>query len=161
MNILFTGLRAVVYGTGFVALWAWIGLGVRSYDRYIPIVMPGWTEPLGIVLLSMGGILALWCIGTFVLRGKGTPAPFDPPREFVAAGPYRYARNPMYVGGWVAVMGFGLYENSISIILFSLVWLLLAHLLVYFVEEPGLENRFGDSYREYMRSVNRWIPRGH
>jgi protein-S-isoprenylcysteine O-methyltransferase Ste14 len=161
MKMLFTGLRAVVCGTGFVALWAWISLGFRAYDRYIPIVLPGWAEPLGIVQLSLGGILGLLCVGTLVLRGEGTPAPFDPPREFVASGPYRIVRNPMYIGGWVALMGFGFYQHSISILLFSLVWLFLIHMLVCYIEEPGLERRFGESYREYKRSVNRWIPRAH
>ena len=42
--------------------------------------------------------MTAWCIGTFVTKGQGTPAPFDPPREFVASGPYRYVRNPMYIG---------------------------------------------------------------
>jgi protein-S-isoprenylcysteine O-methyltransferase Ste14 len=67
----------------------------------------------------------------------------------------------MYIGGWVMFVGLGLYEQSISILLFSLIWLVLVHLFVLFVEEPGLEERFGDSYREYRKSVNRWIPHWH
>jgi protein-S-isoprenylcysteine O-methyltransferase Ste14 len=158
MNVLFTGLRALVYGTAFVALWVWIALGIRICDQYLPVLLPVWTGILGIILVSVGGTLALLCLSMFVIRGNGTGAPFDPPREFVAFGPYRYVRNPMYIGGWVMFVGFGFYEQSISILLFSLIWLVLVHLFVLFVEEPGLEKRFGESYREYKRSVNRWIP---
>jgi len=161
MNLLFTAVRGLVYGTGFVALWGWIALGVRNYDRYLPVSLPDWTGNPGIILLSAGGILVLWCLITFVLRGKGTPAPFDPPRAFVVAGPYRYVRNPMYIGGWITLAGFGLYERSISILLFSFPWLVLIHLFVLFVEEPGLEKRFGEEYHDYTISVNRWIPRRH
>ncbi len=144
-----------------MALWVWIALGIRTYDQYLPILLPVWTGIPGIILVSVGGSLVLLCLSMFVIRGNGTGAPFDPPREFVAFGPYRYVRNPMYIGGWVMFVGFGLYEQSISILLFSLIWLLLIHLFVLFVEEPGLKKRFGDSYREYKSSVNRWIPHRH
>ena len=60
-----------------------------------PFTIPAWAFPLGLVLALAGGLVALWCIVAFVARGRGTPAPFDPPREFVAAGPYRYVRNPI------------------------------------------------------------------
>ena len=158
LKILFTGLKALIYGAAFVGLWAWMALGFRAYDNYFP-VLPEWSGILGIVLISAGGILALLCLGLFVIRGKGTGAPFDPPREFVAVGPYRRVRNPMYIAGWLMFIGFGFYEHSIVILLFSLVFLLVAHLFVTLVEEPGLEKRFGQSYLEYKKSVNRWIPK--
>jgi protein-S-isoprenylcysteine O-methyltransferase Ste14 len=159
MKAIFIGLRALVYMIAFLALWAWMALSLLSLDRLFAIPLPFWTKFPGIALIIIGGILALSCVGTFVVRGKGTPAPFDAPREFVAVGPYRYVRNPMYIGGWLMLSGLGLYEHSISILLFSLVGLVLAHLFILLIEEPGLEKRFGDSYRAYNKSINRWIPR--
>lgn len=158
MKSLFIGLKALAYGTAFVGLWGWLALRTRVFDYHF-LVLPPWTGILGIVLLTMGGILALLSVGLFVVRGKGTDAPFDPLREFVAVGPYCRVRNPMYIGGWAMFLGLGLYERSIPILLFSLVWLLLTHLFVVFVEEPGLEKRFRNSYREYKKSVNCWIPK--
>jgi protein-S-isoprenylcysteine O-methyltransferase Ste14 len=158
MNRLFVALRALLYLAGFIFLWAWVALGVRMYDSRFAIQLPVWTEIIGIFLMAGGGLLALLCASLFVVRGKGTAAPFDAPREFVAIGPYRYVRNPMYIGGWLVLIGFGMLERSISILLFSLVWLLLAHLFVLFGEERGLERRFGSSYLEYKKSVNRWWP---
>jgi protein-S-isoprenylcysteine O-methyltransferase Ste14 len=106
-----------------------------------------------------GAFLVLLCLWNFVVRGKGTGAPFDPPRVFVATGPYRYVRNPMYVGAAVFLLGFGLFERSPSILVLSAILLTCAHLFVILYEEPELEARFGATYLAYRRDVRRWIPR--
>ena len=106
-----------------------------------------------------GGALGLTCIANFVLRGRGTPVPFDPPKELVAAGPYKYVRNPMYVGALTMGVGFGLWLRSVSILLLALLVALIVHLFVVLLEEPDLERRFGASYISYKKRVNRWLPR--
>src|SRR5260370_33723744 len=98
--------------------------------------LSGWTRALGIALMAAGGILAFACVATFVTRGEGTPAPFDPPRKFVADGPYKFARNPMYLGGLIVLFGFGFYEQSPAIRLFSLPGRPLAPLCLILCEEP-------------------------
>jgi protein-S-isoprenylcysteine O-methyltransferase Ste14 len=155
----FASVRSAVYAAAFVALWAWMALGVRGFDAELGGGLANWCRPVGGVLLVVGGGLALWCVGTFALLGRGTPAPFDPPRRFVAVGPYRFVRNPMYLGGLVMLAGFGLWHRSPAMVLFTLVGLLAAHLFVVFVEEPSLSERFGDSYADYRRTVHRWLPR--
>ncbi len=152
-------LRALIYATGFIFLFGWIALGVRVYDQSIGIVLPAWTKVVGIIFMIAGSVLILICIAVFVARGRGTPAIFDPPPEFVAIGPYRYVRNPMYEGGFLLLIGFGLYHLSVSILALTLLLAFLFHLFVLCVEEPGLEQRFGSSYREYKNSVNRWLPK--
>lgn len=159
MRVLFDALRALVYATGFVWLWSWVALGVRRYDRSLGIALPAWTAEPGIAFMAVGGIIALLCVGTFVVRGRGTPAPFDAPRQFVAVGPYRYVRNPMYIGGLLVIVGFGLYLSSPSILIFSLAWVFVAHLFVVFYEEPNLTEKFGAAYEDYWSRVPRWIPR--
>jgi protein-S-isoprenylcysteine O-methyltransferase Ste14 len=159
MKTLFIALRAVLYGTGFVLLWGWLALSVRVYDRRLPVSLPPSAAPLGLVAMGLGAVLAFSCVATFVLRGRGTAAPFDPPRVFVASGPYRFVRNPMYLGAWLVLAGLGLFEGSVSILLLSFGMLLAAHLFAVLVEEPGLESRFGKSYVDYKDATNRWIPR--
>ena len=159
MELIFNALRAFAYMTGFLFLWAWLALRVRAFDRMLGLDLPAWVLVAGALMMIVGGCIALLCVGTFVVKGRGTPAPFDAPREFVGSGPYRFARNPMYIGGGMMLIGYGLYLQSMSMVLFSLVWFLLAHLFVVYVEEPGLEKRFGRSYVEYRRSVNRWLPK--
>ncbi len=158
MKTLFIALRAALYGAVFVLLWGWLAVSARVYDRRFPVSVPPSTAPLGFVAMGLGALLALSCVTTFVLCGRGTAAPFDPPRVFVASGPYRFVRNPMYLGAWFLLAGFGLFEGSVSILLLSFVMLLAAHLFVVLVEEPGLESRFGKSYLKYKATTNRWIP---
>jgi protein-S-isoprenylcysteine O-methyltransferase Ste14 len=160
MKRLFTALRAIIFATGFILLWGWIAVGLHnSYDTELGFELSGWTRALGIVLMMVGGVLALACVTTFITSGEGTPAPFDPPRKFVAVGPYKFVRNPMYIGGFTMLFGFGLYERSPGILLFALPWLLLAHLFVILYEEPHLRATFGAAYDLYYRSVPRWLPR--
>lgn len=152
-------LRATVYSAGFVLLWWWAAVVARRYDPELGVTLPGSLRPLGFGLAVAGALLCLSCIATFVSRGEGTPAPFDAPRRFVAAGPYRYVRNPMYIGGISVLAGAGLVLGSLSILLLALVFWALVHLLVWLYEEPTLEGQFGESYTEYKRQVNRWWPR--
>lgn len=156
---IFTALRAALYASAFIALWTWLALAVRRYDARLAVALPAWLRPVGLALLVVGGLLALACVAAFVVRGRGTPAPFDPPREFVASGPYRYVRNPMYVGGLTAILGGGLALGSASIVLLALAFFLVMHAFVVFYEEPSLESRFGASYRAYKAAVGRWLPR--
>jgi protein-S-isoprenylcysteine O-methyltransferase Ste14 len=152
-------LRAALYSSGFVLLWAWLAASVQRLDARLPFSIPAWARPLGLALGLTGALLALWCITTFVARGRGTPAPFDPPREFVAAGPYRYVRNPMYIGAFGVILGAGLALRSLSIVGLAVLFLLFVHLLVLFYEEPSLASRFGGPYLHYKSAVHRWLPR--
>ncbi len=114
---------------------------------------------LGILFIVIGGGLALTCVTLFIIQGRGTPAPFDAPRKFVALGPYRVIRNPMYIGGLTLLFGFGLYQHSKAILLFCPLWFLLTHAFVTFYEEPTLMSKFGSAYDGYCKAVPRWIPR--
>jgi protein-S-isoprenylcysteine O-methyltransferase Ste14 len=152
-------LRAALYAVGFVFLWAWLAASVRPLDARLPLAVPAWLRPLGWALAVAGGLLVFWCVATFATRGRGTPAPFDPPREFVAAGPYRYVRNPMYLGASGVILGAGLVLRSPAIAGLSVLFLLVFHLFVLLYEEPALQRRFGDPYRRYRSSVRRWLPR--
>ena len=155
---LFAGLRALVYVTFFFWFWAWLALSVRQYDEWFRVEWPTWPRAVALVIMAVGAALALTCVGLFAARGRGTPAPFDPPREFVAVGPYKYVRNPMYIGALILLTGYGLWHRSVSMLLFPLLALLAVHLFVVFYEEPNLKRIFGESYLEYRRSVHRWLP---
>ena len=108
--------------------------------------------------MAAGSLLALTCIVLFVSRGRGTPALFDAPRRFVAAGPYQYVRNPMYLGGLLLLAGFGLWLRSPSVLVMAAMMFLAVHLVVILHEEPALRKRFAGSYVEYSGSERRWIP---
>ena len=159
MKTAFITLRAAIVATFFLWVWAWVALQVRRYDAPYGLELPDWADVLAFPVGAAGAAICLACIATFVVIGRGTPAPFDPPRQFVAVGPYRFVRNPMYIGGAILLAGFALYLRSGAALILCLPALLLAHVFVVAYEEPTLRSKFGASYENYCRTVNRWIPR--
>jgi len=103
-------------------------------------------------------VIALWCVGAFAWIGKGTPAPFDPPRRLVIRGPYRFVRNPMYIGAATALAGAALFFRSLGLFAFVSGFLLVTHLFVLLYEEPTLRRLFGPEYADYCAHVDRWRP---
>jgi protein-S-isoprenylcysteine O-methyltransferase Ste14 len=160
MKTLFLACRAILYGGAFVWFWLTLalGLGGSAESAAGSSAWPRYSAAVGIGLMLAGGSLALFCVVLFVVRGRGTPAPFDAPRCFVAVGPYRYVRNPMYWGGGAALAGLGLYQHSFPILVFCAGWFLLFHVFVVYYEEPTLRQKFGAAYQDYCRVVHRWAP---
>jgi protein-S-isoprenylcysteine O-methyltransferase Ste14 len=156
---LWTAVRALIYASAFLGAWAWLAYEAHLRDVPFGFSLPGWLAPLGIVLMMLGAVLTVACVVTFVVRGQGTPAPFDPPRTFVASGPYRWVRNPMYIGAFLLLSGYALCAASFTALLVALAMLAAAMLFVLVYEERSLERRFGESYRAYRRATPRWIPR--
>jgi protein-S-isoprenylcysteine O-methyltransferase Ste14 len=115
----------------------------------------------GIMIGSLGVILFIWCVLLFARVGQGTLAPWDPAKKLVAIGPYRHVRNPMISSVAMMVTGQAVYYGSWAIAIFAMLFLLTNHAYFVLSEEPGLEDRFGDNYREYKKQVPRWIPRIH
>lgn len=115
---------------------------------------------LSYALIGVGIVIylhtAFW---GFALRGRGTPAPIAPPKRLVVEGLHRCVRNPMYIGVLLIVIGQALLFHSMALVRYAAVIWLAAHLFVLFYEEPALQRKFGDEYREYRQRVPRWIPR--
>lgn len=151
-------LRTIGYAAGYFGFWAWVASMVRGLDPVIGLAIPPAARPFGLVLGVAGVVLALTCAFWFAIAGRGTPAPFDAPRVFVATGPYRFVRNPMYLGFAAGMLGVGTFIGSAGVALFAFVFLLIMHTFVVLYEEPTLERRFGESYRLYRSRVRRWLP---
>ena len=151
-------LRSIAYATLFLALWTFAALVCRPLDKLIPPRIPDGLVTPGVVLVLAGIGLVLTAVTSFIFRGRGTPAIFDPPQKFVPYGPYRFVRNPMYWGYVIMLLGLGLCLPSVSIVLFAMVAFLSIHTFVVLAEEPGLRKRFGQEYEDYCRTVPRWIP---
>jgi protein-S-isoprenylcysteine O-methyltransferase Ste14 len=152
-------VKALVFASGFLLVWGWVALEFRRLDPLLGGRFGAWAIWPGVILMIAGGALGIACVVDFVVRGSGTPAPFDPPKKFVAAGPYRRVRNPMYIGGIGLLAGFGLYHRSPAILLLAAIFCLLSHVFVTRVEEPGLRKKFGAAYEEYLKTVPRWLPK--
>lgn len=143
-----------------VVVPAWILRSWSTWDlRWTDTAVAPLGQFAGSLLFLAGFGLFAWCVTLFARVGKGTLAPWDPTRRLVAAGPYRYVRNPMISGVAAMLLGEALFFGSVQVAAWAIVVILVNH--VYFVvsEEPGLERRFGADYAEYKRRVPRWLPR--
>ena len=156
---MFVLVRAVIYASLFVAI-----LLVFVPARLLgPVGLPrpsvlGMPELLGMAAVLVGALIAAWCVGTFVVVGRGTPAPFDPPRRLVVRGPYRFVRNPMYLGAALALAGAALVYRSVALVVYLLVLAAASHAFVVGYEEHALARLFGADYDAYRARVRRWIP---
>ena len=156
---MFVLARAVTYATLFIALVLIFVPGqiLESSGIVRPAAL-GAVEIGGLVVGTAGGVVALWCVLAFAVVGKGTPAPFDPPRKLVVRGPYRHVRNPMYVGAATALGGAAMFYRSLPLLGYLGLFLVATHAFVVWYEEPTLERLFGDEYRAYCAAVRRWRP---
>jgi len=136
------------------------------------VAMPYWMLPRGVRLeLREASLLGLPLIAAgvalyvatafwgFALRGKGTPAPIDPPKKLVVEGPYRVVRNPMYWAVACVMMGEALAFRSMALAALAIAFFAGTILFVLLYEEPTLRRKFGAEYEAYCRRVPRWLPR--
>ena len=114
---------------------------------------------LAIFVVGIAFVLIIRTVSIFFKIGKGTPAPWDPPKKIVVLGPYRYMRNPMITGALLVLLAEFLFFQSWPIVAWTL--LFFVGNMIYFplVEEKGLQRRFGEDYTVYCKNVPRWIPR--
>jgi protein-S-isoprenylcysteine O-methyltransferase Ste14 len=158
MARLFTLFRAVIYATLFIGLVLVYLPSQVAFASGIPRLNLALPQLAGIVVATIGGATALWCIFTFAIIGRGTPAPFDPPRRLVTQGPYRFVRNPIYVGAGSALAGAAMCYLSWPLLVYACALLVACHLVVVLYEEPALERTFGHEYETYKSRVGRWWP---
>jgi protein-S-isoprenylcysteine O-methyltransferase Ste14 len=157
---MFVLARAVTYSALFIGLLLiFLPDQILSSTGIIQPAALGVWQVTGMLLGAAGAALALTCILTFVFVGRGTPAPFDPPRRLVVRGPYRLVRNPMYLGAGLALTGAALFYQSMPLLGYTGLFLLITHVFVVAYEEPTLRQTFGNDYETYCQRVSRWWPR--
>jgi protein-S-isoprenylcysteine O-methyltransferase Ste14 len=158
--VIFVLVRAATYSTLFIGLLLiFLPAQILFASGISPPATFGVSQIAGMLLGACGAALALACILTFVFAGKGTPAPFDPPRRLVLQGPYRLIRNPMYLGAGLALAGAALFYQSIQLLEYDALFLVIMHLFVVFYEEPALRRTFPGEYEDYCRKTGRWWPK--
>ncbi|HSR89918.1 MAG TPA: isoprenylcysteine carboxylmethyltransferase family protein [Gemmatimonadales bacterium] len=116
-------------------------------------------QACGMAILAVGILLFSTSLRRFITEGRGTLAPWDPPRHLVVAGPYRHVRNPMISGVLLVLIGEALLLLSWHHAAWALIFFMINAIYIPLLEEPFLAERFGESYREYCRHVPRLLPR--
>jgi protein-S-isoprenylcysteine O-methyltransferase Ste14 len=139
----------VIYAVPFAA-----GLLMQHW-WHLPIVF-GWAAaPLGVACVCLG-LVGFPAVLAFH-RARTSPNPFRPSSALVTTGPFRFSRNPMYVGVTLLYVGVAIWVNTVWPLLFLPVILIVMHYGVVVREEAYLERIFGDEYRQYARRVRRWL----
>jgi protein-S-isoprenylcysteine O-methyltransferase Ste14 len=152
-------IRAATYAALFIGfVLVFLPARVLSQSGITRPPAIGMRQLAGMIVVATGAALALWSVGTFAFVGRGTPAPFDPPRLLVVQGPYRVVRNPMYLGAVLALGGAALFYESPALLAYTGVFSLVVHLFAVWYEEPTLRRTFGKEYDDYCRRVRRWWP---
>ena len=146
-NILFS---IVVPGAGGVYV-PWL---ILTRDGASPAPAAWYAIPV----IAAGVALYVACVRVFAVVGRGTPGVWDAPRQVVAAGPYRWVRNPIYIAALIIVAGEAWLFLSVDLLIYAGVLAVAFHLLVVGFEEPWLRRRFGEPYEVYRQTVSRWTP---
>ena len=115
------------------------------------------TNPAGLLLLAIGIVLLLWCVRDFYVVGRGSLAPWAPPKNLVTSGLYRLTRNPMYVAVLVILSGWALYFDSRTLWTYAAIVAMAFHLRVIYGEEPWLARTHGAAWTAYRARVPRWL----
>jgi len=133
---------------GFLVRWRWPAS-----------IWPGHDEALrgaGAAVFLAGLLFASWAVRTFRVAGT-SPNPTRPTEALAFAGPYRFTRNPMYLGLSAASAGLAMFWNGLWALLSVPVAMALVSRFVIVREERYLASRFGTPYLEYTKNVRRWI----
>jgi protein-S-isoprenylcysteine O-methyltransferase Ste14 len=113
----------------------------------------------GIIMICAGLFVLVLTVSIFRRIGKGTLAPWSPPKKLIVVGIYGYVRNPMIAGVLIALAGESIAILSLKILIETVIFFIVNNIWFFLYEEPDLKRRFGDEYQEYKRNVPRWIPR--
>ena len=125
-------------------------LGLLNFDRFI---LPGfWVRlPFALTFFIFGGLIGSWSFWKFGIKttiGLGD--------QLITGGPYRFSRNPQYIGDISNILGFMILTNSWMVGIIGVFGIIL-NLLAPFTEEPWLEDKFGEAYQAYKQKVPRFI----
>jgi len=145
------------------ALWfaAWffavIPVGLLWMAGVDLVPPPGWTRVAGALVILAAHVFLVPLVASFVIHGRGTHAPIDPPRRMIARGIYRDVRNPMYLLYTIVIAGEAIAYRSLLLLAYAGVFWLLAHLRARklmthprrgrFPVQPGGDQSAGSSVR--------------
>ena len=139
--------------------WAAIDLAVGMALHFFWLAAGGERlvlYPLGAATLGFGFGIMFWAWKLFHL--KETPVhPFEESTRLVEEGPYRFTRNPMYLGMTLILLGIAFFAGTPPAFLAPLLFFLTLNTAFIPFEEKKMEVRFGEAYRTYKRRVRRWL----
>lgn len=137
-----------------IAVIAGLALDWLEPVEFLPEDWPGGL--LGAVVFVLALAFAIWAIDTMTRAGTNVPTN-RPATVMVESGPYRFTRNPIYIGMFGGLIGLGVAFDNLWLLLMLVPFALVIRYGVVRREEAYLEHKFGDAYRGYRQRVRRWL----
>ena len=138
---------------GFVLL----GVALQYAVASIPFPVDRWITLAAGILISLTGLCFIVMAYKPFKRTGQDPAPWTPSPELLWEGPYRFTRNPMYLGLTLFQVGLGPAVNNLWISLFAAPALFVVHRIAVLPEERYLSEKFGENYKAYFAKVRRYL----
>jgi protein-S-isoprenylcysteine O-methyltransferase Ste14 len=126
-------------------------------DRALELPAVVAHRPAGAALIVAGVALSVWAALTFRRQRAEIVPSSETHSAFVASGPFRFSRNPMYLGSLAVGVGAALLAGTWPMWLVPAVLFLLQNFVIIPFEERSMERTFGDAYRDYRSRVRRWL----
>lgn len=128
--------------------------------QYLPLLhwLPAPWHWAGVVPAGVALLNDLWALALF-FHARTTFNPIRPDRTqaLVTTGPYRYTRNPMYVGMLLLLLGWAMWLGSLSPLLLVPLFVPVLNTMQILPEEQILEQKFGQAYSDYKARTPRWL----
>lgn len=144
------GWRYLMWVAFFVCSLGILVLGVVDWNSMT--VFPWLRWPVGVPLWLGGQALILWSIACL-----GWAPSFGSQQGLTLRGPYRFSRNPQYLGFIAALIGWPLVASSLYTLLLGIVGAAILA-ITPLAEESWLREKYGDPYVQYMQCVPRFLP---
>jgi protein-S-isoprenylcysteine O-methyltransferase Ste14 len=122
---------------------------------FLAFLSPPFTY-FGFLIIGFGFIMALWSRSLF-LKNSTTLQLSEEPTSLVTSGPFRISRNPIYLGMASILLGVAVLMGTLVALAFPVLFIMLIEFFIIPGEERKLEKLFGEPFREYKKSVRRWI----
>ena len=141
--------------TTYFIVFLLLSLGFHFIFPIIKFIFPPYNY-LGFGLVIFGILINLWTDSLFKKK-QTTVKPFEMPNFFVASGPFKLSRHPMYLGMMSILLGFAISQGSLIPFVFPVIFIIIMEKRFIPLEEKNLEKKFDNQYIDYKKRVRRWI----
>jgi len=139
------------YGALFIPSWPLFSKKEFGWHYYL------WPITIGLVITFFGQLIRGLTIGlAYIVRGGKEGKPYA--EGLVTEGIFNHCRNPLYVGNILMLLGIGILANSLVYVVIVIPFFIFIYQAIIMAEENFLRKKFGETYDEYCKKVNRWIP---
>lgn len=133
-------------------------IGAVLFNFILPVkrIIPDPYTYIGVIIAMIGYLLSRKA-NALLIQNRTSLLPFGTPTTFILTGPFKYSRNPIYLGMVLILLGLACFLGSLPPFIFPLFFAIVIHFYIIPDEEKLLEDIFGEEYLNYKAKVRRWL----